>query len=97
METSGKYIGYLTAIEGSNIIWSDDIEFIKKQWCFGMAIFESGGLNVEKLKEAFPAPPERGVILEYFSENLNVVFQSGNLIGKINPKREVLIEKNKNK
>jgi hypothetical protein len=27
---SGKYIAYLTSIEGSSIVWSDDLESIKK-------------------------------------------------------------------
>ena len=92
---SGKYIGYLTSLEGSTFIWDDDIEVIKKQWCFGKAIFESNGLDFVKLKELFPTPPERGVILDYLIENLQCVYQDGALIGKIQPKREVLVEKNK--
>jgi len=90
---SGKYIGYLTTIEGSNLFWSDDIEEIKKEWCFGMAIFETNGLDYVKLKEIFPEPPGRGVILDYLIENLKVAHQDGVLMGKINPKRETLIEK----
>lgn len=93
MKHSGKYIGYLTSIEGSVLIWSDDIEVIKKQWCFGMAIFESNGLTNEKIKEVFPVLQERGVLLEYLTENLQFVFQQGTIIGKIQPKREVIIEK----
>jgi hypothetical protein len=93
----GKYIGYLASLEGSNLIWSDDIEFIKKQWCFGMAIFESNGLDMTKLKEAFPEPPERGVILDYLSENLQVVHQNGVIIGKLKQQREVLTEKSTKK
>ena len=93
MENSGKYIGYLTSLESSTVIWSDDIEFIKKQWCFGMAIFESNGIDREKLKELFPEKPERGVVLDYLSENFNLVYQSGILVGRIITKREVLIEK----
>ncbi len=94
---SGKYIAYLTSIEGSSIIWSDDLEEIKKEWCMGRAIFESNGIDSIKLKEIFPTPPERGVILDYFSENLPLVLQEGALMGKINPKREVLMEKETNK
>lgn len=90
---SGKYIGYLISIEGSALMWNDDIEVIKKQWCFGMAIFESNGLTNKKLKEVFPELPERGVLLEYLTENLPFVFQEGTIIDKIQPKREVIIEK----
>ena len=92
---SGKYIGYLTTIESSNIIWSDDIEEIKKEWYFGIAIFENDGIDYDKLKKIFPEPPGRGVILDYLIENLKVVHQDGVLISKINPKRETLIEKTK--
>jgi hypothetical protein len=93
---SGKYIGYLTSIEGSSFIWDDDIDVIKNKWCFGMAIFESNGLDFAKLKEVFPEPPERGVVLDYLIENLQVVFQSGTIMGKIQPTREVIIEKRGN-
>lgn len=94
---ASKYVGYLTSIEGSGLMWSDDIEAIKGQWCFGLAIFETNGLTQEKLKDIFPTPPERGVILQYFSENLKFVYQVGTIIGLENPIRKVLIETNKNK
>lgn len=98
MDTKGsKYLGYLTSIEGSGLMWSDDIETIKGQWCFGLAIFETNGLTKEKLKTIFPTAPERGVILQYFSENLKFVYQVGTIIGLDHPIRKVLTEKNKNK
>lgn len=93
MTSSGKYIGYVVSIEGSTLIWNDNIENIQQEWSMGMAIFESKGLNKIKLKEIFPEPPERGVILDYLIENLPFVHQSGLLIGKINPTRAVLTEK----
>lgn len=94
---SSKYVGYLTSIEGSWLIWNDDIEIIKEQWCFGLAIFETNGLTKEKLKDIFPILPERGIILQYFSENLKFVYQVGTIIGLDHPVRKVLSEKNKNK
>lgn len=92
-QNSGKYIGYLTSIEGSAIVWADDIDEIKSEWCFGMTIFESDGLDSSKLKEIFPQPPERGIILDYFKENLNCVFRDGHIIGEIITKRSVITEK----
>jgi len=92
---SGKFIGYLTTFEGSGIVWADNVEEIKTEWCTGMAIFESNGLDVKKLKEAFPEPPERGVVLDYLSENLIFVHQEGVIVGKLKQKRETLIEKTK--
>ena len=94
-KNSGKYIGYYTAIEGSTILWNDDIEELKKHWCFGYAIFESNGLIGEDIKALFSKPPERGVILDYFIENLPFVLQEGTMIGKTQPKRVVIIEKTK--
>lgn len=95
METSGKYVGYLSFIEGCNIVWSDNIDDIKNQWCFGMAIFESNGIDIFNLKEVFPNPPERVILLDYFAENLKLVFQTGQIIGKQIQIRKVLTEKNK--
>lgn len=97
MNNSGKYIAYYTSLEGSTIKWSDSLPELQAEWCFGMAIFESNGFTREKLKEIFPEPPERGVILDYFTENFKLAFQQGALIGKIITTREVLTEKINNK
>lgn len=92
---SGKYIGYFTSLESSVILFADTIKELKDEWCFGMAIFETEGLNAVKLKEAFPQPPERGEILTYLKENYNCVHREGSLIGEKFPTRNVLVEKNK--
>ena len=79
----GKYIGYLTTLESSTIVWSDDIDEIKGIWCFGSSIFESNGIDSIKLKEIFPEPPHRGVILDYFKNNLKLVCRDGVMIGEL--------------
>lgn len=83
MNKEGKYIGYLTTLEGSTVVWSDNIEEIKSQWCFGLSIFESDGLDAVKLKTIFPIPPHRGVILDYLKNNLKLVCRDGIMIGEL--------------
>jgi hypothetical protein len=80
---NGKYIGYLTTLEGSTVVWSDDIEEIKSLWCVGSSVFESSGIDVVKLKSIFPTPPHRGVILDYFKNNLKLVCRDGIMIGEL--------------
>ena len=84
-------------IEGSSIVWSDDIEFIKKEWCLSMAIFESDGIDSKKILEIFPNRVELGSVLNYFIENLKVAYQDGHLIHLAIPTRQIIIEKNKKK
>jgi hypothetical protein len=76
----GKYVGYLTSIEGSRIIFSDDIDYIKDHWCFGKEIFETAGLTEDQLKEIIHPPVERGVVYNYFKSNLKSVFTDGTLM-----------------
>jgi hypothetical protein len=80
---SGKYIGYLTTLESSAILWSDNIEDIKKEWSFGTTIFESNGVDAIKLKEIFPEPPKRGMILDYLKNNHVCVYRDGQIIGEL--------------
>ncbi len=82
-------------VEGSSIVWSDDIQNIKKHWCLSMAIFESNGVDYEKILETFPNRVELGGVLNYFIENLKIVHQEGHLIYLSIPTRQVLTEKNK--
>ena len=89
----GKYIGYLTLLESSTIVWSDGVKEIEAEWSFGTVIFESAGLTAVKLKELFPTPPERGVILDYFKNNLRIVYKTGKLIGELNSTRKPITEK----
>ena len=84
MNKEGKYIGYLSTLEGSTVVWSDDIEEIKSQWCCGSSIFESNGIDAVKLKSIFPEPPHRGVILDYLKNNLKLVCRDGIMIGELN-------------
>ena len=83
MKKEGKYIGYLTTLEGSTIVWSDDINEIKSLWCFGSSIFESNNIDAVKLKSIFPEPPHRGVIFDYFKNNLKLVCHDGIMIGEL--------------
>lgn len=79
-EPTGKYVGYLTSLEGSCVIFSDDLDFIKGHWCFGMEIFETNGLTEKDLLEAVKPPVERGVVYNYFKKNLKSLYKDGNLI-----------------
>ena len=45
MKEEGKYIAYLTSLEGSGLAWSDDLQELKDIWSFGTAIFESNGFT----------------------------------------------------
>lgn len=89
----GKYIGYMTSLESSTIVWAENIEDIKAEWSFGVAIFESNGITKTELKKAFPEPPERGVILEYLKDNLKCVYRTGAIIGEQDVTRKVHVEK----
>jgi len=75
-----KYVGYLQSLESSGILFSDDIEKIKGEWCFGMKIFEADGLNNDTLKILFPDKPERGTVLKWLEENKVEVYSSGNMV-----------------
>lgn len=78
----GRYVGYFTSLESSGIGFSDDLDILKGQWCFGMAIFEANGLTKSKIKELFPYKPERPTVLNYLKANNILVHREGNIIGE---------------
>lgn len=80
---NGKYIGYLTTLEGSTVVWSDDIEELKNIWCFGCSVFESNDVDSIRLKELLPVPPHRGVILDYLKNNHKLVCKDGFMVGEL--------------
>ena len=49
------YLGYFEVLEGSGWKLSNDLEFLKGQWCFNMRIFETDELTQEDL-DNIPKP-----------------------------------------
>lgn len=74
---TGKYIGYYKSMEGSAIGFSDIMEVVKGQWCFGMVVFENNGLTMVRLKELFPDQPAQGVILTYLEHEYKQIYRHG--------------------
>jgi hypothetical protein len=74
------YTAYYRTLEASRIKISDNLDELKKEWCFGMVIFETPGLTYEQLKNKFPDPPEIGVVLKWLRDMYEEVHKSGSLV-----------------
>lgn len=77
---TGAYIGYYQSLEGSGLGFGDELDVVKDQWCFGCAVFKNNGLGKTKLRQLYPTPPERGVILEYLRQNYELIHNNGVMI-----------------
>jgi len=73
------YTAYYMSLESSAVRISDDLEELKKPWCFGMAIFETPGLTEQALQAQFPNPDQvkRGAILKWLEQNYKEVHREG--------------------
>jgi hypothetical protein len=72
-----NYIGYFQSLDSSGILFSNNLQFLKDQWCFGMKIFEADDLTEVSLTLLFPDKPAMGTILKWLEENKKEVYSDG--------------------
>lgn len=81
----GKYIGYFQSLEGSCIIFSDDLNYLSKGvWSFGHKIFETDGLSMDDIEKMYPEPrPALGTVLDWLEKNKKEIESTGNILHRI--------------
>jgi hypothetical protein len=80
----GKYIGYFQVLEGSGILFSDDLDKLAGTWCFCYKIFETEGLTMSDIETIFPDKPQLGVVLEWLEQNKKEVKSYGEILHRVN-------------
>ncbi|MBI2591374.1 MAG: hypothetical protein HYW34_01725 [Candidatus Brennerbacteria bacterium] len=71
------YAGYYTTLDSCWIKISYDLEILKREWCFGMVIFEAPGLTYDELQKRFPNNPDRYDIFNWLKENYQEIHRDG--------------------
>ncbi len=71
------YTAYYRTLDATSIKIGEDLQKLKDEWCFGMAIFETPGLTSHQLQKIFPDKPGMGTILNWLRENYKEVYKDG--------------------